>query len=62
MADIKIRLTVSTPRVGSHHSVDVKFDAEEWAEASESERDEMAFQALVDSGALSWDWEEVEHG
>lgn len=54
---MKIKITASTPKVGSEHSKTVKVDDSEWNELSEQERDEYMQEQLWD--IVTWRYDEV---
>lgn len=54
---MKIKVTVSTPRVTSGYSRIVKVDDEDWQQMSQEEKEEFIWQEVTDT--ISYDWEVV---
>lgn len=54
---MKIKVIVSTPRLGSDYSRIVEVDDEHWQEMSQMEKEEFVWQEAINT--ISYDWEVV---
>lgn len=58
----KIKVSLSTNKIGSHCETIVDFDDEEWAEMDQNDREDYVREVFWDntfSMLGDWDWEEV---
>ena len=58
MDEITIRLTVSTDRVGSKTTRDIKFNREDWLDMTDAEKDLEMQDELWN--VISWGYEEID--
>lgn len=55
---MKIKLWASTKYVGSKATREITVDDDEWAEMSESDKDEFMLEEFWNSNIVEWGWEE----
>jgi hypothetical protein len=55
MSKVIVVVSVATPLVGSRYEMDLDFDADEWNEMSEAEREKTCREAMFDM--IEWNWE-----
>ena len=55
---MKIKFYASTDKLGSETSKTVEIDAEEWSEMTDSEKEQLGLEILINSFKLTSGWDE----
>lgn len=57
---IKIKVKVKTDKIGSETTFETEWDAEQWNELSDTEKDHSIWDEVCQSSCLLWDYEIIE--
>lgn len=55
---MKIKFYASTDKLGSETSKTIEIDIEEWSEMTDSEKEQLGLETLIQSFKLTFGWQE----